>query len=54
VVISNASTTNCLAPIAKVLHEKFGIIKGDLPTVILATSAYWMVTGCYGEAGQQQ
>jgi glyceraldehyde-3-phosphate dehydrogenase (NAD(P)) len=33
VVISNAScTTNCLAPIAKVLHEKFGIIKGTMTT----------------------
>ncbi|MBF2057684.1 MAG: type I glyceraldehyde-3-phosphate dehydrogenase [Cyanobacterium sp. T60_A2020_053] len=32
-VISNAScTTNCLAPIAKVLHEQFGIIKGTMTT----------------------
>jgi glyceraldehyde-3-phosphate dehydrogenase (NAD(P)) len=32
-VISNAScTTNCLAPIAKVLHENFGIIKGTMTT----------------------
>ncbi|MFM7615067.1 MAG: type I glyceraldehyde-3-phosphate dehydrogenase, partial [Synechococcales cyanobacterium] len=29
----NAScTTNCLAPVAKVLHEKFGIIKGTMTT----------------------
>jgi glyceraldehyde-3-phosphate dehydrogenase (NAD(P)) len=32
-IVSNAScTTNCLAPIAKVLHEKFGIIKGMMTT----------------------
>jgi len=33
-VISNAScTTNCLAPVAKVLHEKFGIVSGMVTTV---------------------
>ncbi|MGC9524833.1 MAG: type I glyceraldehyde-3-phosphate dehydrogenase [Limnospira sp.] len=32
-VVSNAScTTNCLAPVVKVLHEKFGIIKGTMTT----------------------
>jgi glyceraldehyde-3-phosphate dehydrogenase (NAD(P)) len=32
-IISNAScTTNCLAPVVKVLHEHFGIIKGTMTT----------------------
>src|SRR6202171_898906 len=33
-VISNAScTTNCLGPVAKVLHDKFGILKGSMTTI---------------------
>ena len=33
-VISNAScTTNCLAPVAKILHDKFGIVRGFMTTV---------------------
>lgn len=38
-VVSNAScTTNCLAPVAKVLHDKFGIEKGFMTTVHAYTS----------------
>ncbi len=33
-IVSNAScTTNCLAPVAKVVHEKFGILKGSMTTI---------------------
>jgi len=45
-VVSNAScTTNCLAPLAKVLHENFGIKEGLMTTVHAMTATQLTVDG---------
>jgi len=47
-VVSNAScTTNCLAPVEKVLHENFGIVKGLMTTIHSYTMDQRLLAGSH-------
>jgi len=49
-IVSNAScTTNCLAPLAKVLHDSFGIAKGTMNTIHAYTSDQNLVDGPHSD-----
>jgi glyceraldehyde 3-phosphate dehydrogenase len=49
-IVSNAScTTNCLAPVAKVLHEKFGIERGFMTTIHSYTNDQRILDQAHGD-----
>ena len=49
-LVSNAScTTNCLAPLAQVLHRHFGIIEGQMTTVHAFTNDQVLIDKVHGD-----